>query len=203
MICKYLYRVTHGKKTIHWVSWEKVNTNKDNGGLWVRSLKSLNISLLVKWWWRLRSEPFTLWEKVITWVYKLSDKGDDYYSMKTMIGVWNNITVIKRELERKDIPDDKIIKKHQDGICVLWKCDFTGDENYKVSGLRHILEDNGPVHIAKFSLIKEIPLKVLCFIWRAKGGCIPLAATLTKRGINFQPPHAVNVTRWKKRLIIF
>lgn len=147
---RFLWGGSEDKKTIHWVSWEKVIADKDKGGLGVGSLKSINISLLVKWLWRLRSESSTQWAKVITGVHKLHDKGDDYYSMKSMTGVWNNIAGIKRELEKRGIPHENIIKKHQGGNDISWRCEITGDGKYKVSALRHILEDNGHVVIDSF-----------------------------------------------------
>lgn len=68
----FLWGGSEGKKSIHWVSWDKVIAGKNKGGLEIASLKSLNISLLVKWWWRLRSEPTMLWVKVITGIHKLT-----------------------------------------------------------------------------------------------------------------------------------
>ncbi|CAH1437503.1 unnamed protein product [Lactuca virosa] len=102
-----------------------------------------------------------------------------------MIRVRNNIVGIKRELERKGISHAKS-RKIRMRLVYCGSAISLGVGKYKVSALPHILEDNGPVHIAKFSWIKEILLKVLCFIWKAKGGRIPLAAALTKRGINLQ-----------------
>ncbi|CAI9282816.1 unnamed protein product [Lactuca saligna] len=101
-----------------------------------------------------------------------------------MIGVWNNIARIKRELEKRGIPHDNIIKKHQGGNDISWKCEITRDGKYKVSALRYILEDNGQVDIDNFIWIKEIPLKVSCFIWRAKRSRISTMTTPSSRGIN-------------------
>jgi hypothetical protein len=41
-----------GRK-ISWVSWKSVCQHKDYGGLGVRDVRILNVSLLAKWKWRL------------------------------------------------------------------------------------------------------------------------------------------------------
>lgn len=40
----------------HWVAWDVVINPKDYGGLGVGSLHMANLSLLAKWWWRLKVE---------------------------------------------------------------------------------------------------------------------------------------------------
>lgn len=52
------------KAKINWVSWEKVITSKDKGGLGVRSLHPINISLMT--WWRLHTDRNSLWCCVIS-----------------------------------------------------------------------------------------------------------------------------------------
>ncbi|GKV53298.1 hypothetical protein SLEP1_g59830, partial [Rubroshorea leprosula] len=43
------------KRKINWVSWDKVCSNKMEGGLGVKDLRKFNLALLGKWWGRLAS----------------------------------------------------------------------------------------------------------------------------------------------------
>lgn len=45
-----------GTKKNHWVKWEVICKSKKKGGLGIKDLRKLNISLMCKWWWRLEKE---------------------------------------------------------------------------------------------------------------------------------------------------
>lgn len=51
------------------MAWAKVIESKKNGGLGVGSIKALRIALIVKCWWRLKTEPNNLWASVIYMVF--------------------------------------------------------------------------------------------------------------------------------------
>ncbi|MCI22352.1 putative non-LTR retroelement reverse transcriptase [Trifolium medium] len=54
-----------GGKKISWVKWRVVCQEKKNGGLGVRDLKAVNLSLLMKWRWRLlQREDMAHWKEV-------------------------------------------------------------------------------------------------------------------------------------------
>nr|KAJ0226647.1 hypothetical protein LSAT_V11C100002300 [Lactuca sativa] len=61
----FLWGIDENKKKIHWVSRDKVVAPKSKGGLGVGSICALNMSLIVKWWWRLKDKDESLWGKVI------------------------------------------------------------------------------------------------------------------------------------------
>jgi hypothetical protein len=44
------------KKKYHLVKWEIICKSKKKGGLGIKNLKRMNISLLCKWWWKLEKE---------------------------------------------------------------------------------------------------------------------------------------------------
>jgi hypothetical protein len=44
------------KKSYHLIKLDKICRAKKNGGLGIKDLRKLNISLLVKWWWALENE---------------------------------------------------------------------------------------------------------------------------------------------------
>jgi hypothetical protein len=53
------------KTSICWVKWEDVCKPKREGGLGVRNMRTVNLSLLAKWRWRLLLEGEDLWREVI------------------------------------------------------------------------------------------------------------------------------------------
>ena len=54
----------HSKRST-WVSWNKVLTSKEKGGLGVSSLFALNRALMFKWVWRFFKQSDSLWVRVI------------------------------------------------------------------------------------------------------------------------------------------
>ena len=52
------------------------------------TIKSLNISLMVKWWWRLRTGASTIWAAVIKGIHNLNSKPDDYYANNRLPSTW-------------------------------------------------------------------------------------------------------------------
>ena len=61
-----------GGKKISWVKWETVCQTKINGGLGVKDLRVMNISLLAKWQWRLLDGDMALWKDVLNAKYGLN-----------------------------------------------------------------------------------------------------------------------------------
>jgi len=57
--------VRSDQNKICWVKWSKICQPKAKGGLGVRDIKLVNISLLAKWRWRLLSEEDLLWKFVL------------------------------------------------------------------------------------------------------------------------------------------
>lgn len=56
------------KKKYHLVRWEIVCKSKKKGGLGLKNIRKLNISLLCKWWWRLENEE-GLWQMIVKYKY--------------------------------------------------------------------------------------------------------------------------------------
>ncbi|GJX02021.1 RNA-directed DNA polymerase, eukaryota, reverse transcriptase zinc-binding domain protein [Tanacetum coccineum] len=52
-------------KKLAWINWNQVLASLERGGLGVESLKSFNLALLLKWRWRLVSNPNALWVSII------------------------------------------------------------------------------------------------------------------------------------------
>ena len=56
-------------KKLHLISWGKICNPKQRGGLGLTSVKSRNLSLLGKWWWRAYGGRLSFWNKILTQCY--------------------------------------------------------------------------------------------------------------------------------------
>ncbi|MCH88363.1 LINE-1 reverse transcriptase like, partial [Trifolium medium] len=67
---EFLWGGVNGGKKLSWIKWKVVCQEKKNGGLGVRDLKAVNLSLLMKWRWRLLQRgEVGLWKEVLVAKY--------------------------------------------------------------------------------------------------------------------------------------
>jgi hypothetical protein len=67
---EFLWGGVKGGRKLCWVKWKVVCQPKCKGGLGVRDIKAVNLSLLMKWRWRLlNSEVFGIWKDVLVAKY--------------------------------------------------------------------------------------------------------------------------------------
>ena len=64
------------------------------------TIRTLNTSLLVKCWWRLKTEKNSLWVKIVKGIHNLHSKPHDYLSNLKISGVLNNIAACKNDLKK-------------------------------------------------------------------------------------------------------
>ncbi|XP_058777040.1 uncharacterized protein LOC131651391 [Vicia villosa] len=62
---KFLWRGVDGGGGINWVSWRSVCKPKAEGGLSIRDVDSMNVSLLMKWKWRIMTEENAIWSNIL------------------------------------------------------------------------------------------------------------------------------------------
>lgn len=60
------------KRKYHLVKWELICRSKKKGGLGIKDIRKMNISLLCKWWWKLENES-GLWQDLIQAKYIKQD----------------------------------------------------------------------------------------------------------------------------------
>ncbi|KAJ0532538.1 putative RNA-directed DNA polymerase [Helianthus annuus] len=65
MIKKFLWGGALEERKMRWVSWDRVTRHKKDGGLGLNKLKEINLSLLVKWGWRYKTEKNGMWKRII------------------------------------------------------------------------------------------------------------------------------------------
>jgi hypothetical protein len=57
------------KRRINWVKWEDICRTKEEGGLGIRDLRVVNLSLLAKWRWKLLTNDDEVWKNVMVAKY--------------------------------------------------------------------------------------------------------------------------------------
>jgi len=72
---EFLCGGVRGGWKVCWVKWRKVCQPRSKGGLGVREVKMVNLSLLAKWKWRLLQEDQPLWKRVLVDKYGDHVKG--------------------------------------------------------------------------------------------------------------------------------
>ena len=61
---KFFWHSKGKKKGYHLVKWSRICRSKKKGGLGVKDLRKQNISLLLKWWWKLEKNK-GLWQDIV------------------------------------------------------------------------------------------------------------------------------------------
>lgn len=61
------------------------------GGLGIGSLEATNLSLLIKWWWRFKTEEESLWKNVISSIHGVKGRLDRFDEVYLREGVWKGI----------------------------------------------------------------------------------------------------------------
>jgi hypothetical protein len=80
---EFLWGGKRGRKKINWIKWDVVCLPKKKGGLGVRDVRAVNISLLTKWRWRLLHDDAALWKDMLKSKYGAgiigrTELGEDY-----------------------------------------------------------------------------------------------------------------------------
>nr|GFA37785.1 RNA-directed DNA polymerase, eukaryota [Tanacetum cinerariifolium] len=66
-----------------------------------------------------------------------------------------------------------------------WFCDLAGDGEFRFKEVRNFIDKLFlPSHVESTRWVKNIPIKVNIFAWRARRDCLPTRANLVQRGVN-------------------
>lgn len=57
----FIWNSSDQRKSINWVNWKKMCSSKENGGLGIKNIELFNISLLLKWMWRIIHDKEVVW----------------------------------------------------------------------------------------------------------------------------------------------
>jgi hypothetical protein len=72
---EFLWGGRMGRKKICWIKWDTICLPKKNGGLGVRDIRTVNISLLAKWRWKLLDNKQAVWKDVLISKYGVNVVG--------------------------------------------------------------------------------------------------------------------------------
>ncbi|KAJ0497121.1 putative RNA-directed DNA polymerase [Helianthus annuus] len=103
-IKKFLWGNVEGRRPMYWVNWDRVALPKDKGGLGLAKLASINISLLVKWGWRYKTEQNVLWKRVVDAFHTVRRNWDFFPCRKGLGGPWSNIVKVLSTTNIEGVP---------------------------------------------------------------------------------------------------
>ena len=64
MMTKFWWGDGDKGRPIHWISWDKLCKQKEDGGMGFRQLRAFNLALLTKQAWRIATQPSSLLDQV-------------------------------------------------------------------------------------------------------------------------------------------
>ncbi|WJX91754.1 hypothetical protein P8452_73481 [Trifolium repens] len=132
---EFLWGARNGNKKINWVKWEDVCKPKTLGGLGVRDIRAVNISLLTKWRRRLLFDDDSIWKGVIRSKYgeeaigrvEVSENCTPWFSSLW----WKDITSIGSNLDVNWFSKE-VVKVIGDGRATsFWKDTWVGERPFE------------------------------------------------------------------------
>jgi hypothetical protein len=75
--------------------WPKICKHKKKGGLGIKDIKLLNISLLCKWWWKLENEQ-RLWQEIVRHKYIKTKSVCTVKHRQTDSPIWSDLLKIQK-----------------------------------------------------------------------------------------------------------
>ena len=98
-------------------------------------IRALNVSLITKWWWRLMTEPDSLWARALKGIHNLKIITSYCISKKAITGVWNNVENVQEDLKDFGIDiENVLVKRVERGDDTLfWLDRWIGNLSLKIS----------------------------------------------------------------------
>ncbi|KAJ0527046.1 putative RNA-directed DNA polymerase [Helianthus annuus] len=92
-----------GGKSIKWIAWDKMVAPKRHGGLGVGDIRSLNLSLLAKWWWKLKTNHNALWVRVVVAIHGNKKEVQAFPFNKRIAGIWKDIGAVEKDFSKMNL----------------------------------------------------------------------------------------------------
>jgi hypothetical protein len=128
---QFLWGGVRGGCKISWVKWEVVCKSKSQGGLGVRDVRLVNLSLLAKWRWRLLQPGMPLWKEILVAKYGNHIVDHVVWSNRRIPGSssswWKEICTLEGVVPLKNWLGDSIVRKVGNGGSTLfWSSNWIG-----------------------------------------------------------------------------
>ena len=82
------------KKKYHLLRWDIINKSKTYGGLGIKNIHKMNVSLLCKWWWKLEAEN-GIWLQIVTKKYMSRDTVGSVRHKIDDSSIWSDLLKVK------------------------------------------------------------------------------------------------------------
>lgn len=92
--CRFFWQGGNGKKNYHLVKWSRICRSKTKDGLGVKDLRKQNISLLVKWWWKLDALN-GLWQDIVKAKYVKTESIATVRAKFSDSPIWKDLLKVK------------------------------------------------------------------------------------------------------------
>jgi hypothetical protein len=130
---EFLWGGAKGGKRINWVRWSVVCREKKNGGLGVKDIRFVNLSLLAKWRWRLLQPERSLWKDVLLAKYGRRILNESDWATPTIpsnaSNWWRSLVNLDKEVPGKNWLMESIRRKVGDGAkTTFWSSIWIGNE---------------------------------------------------------------------------
>ncbi|KAJ0613760.1 putative RNA-directed DNA polymerase [Helianthus annuus] len=149
---RFLWGGCMGNNKTCWVPWFKVVAPKEQGGLGIGSLASMNKAMMVKWLVKFKNEPTHLWSKVIKAIHGRNRSFPSIPLMNSVCGVWKNILLLSKsdDLKVSDVEDRMEVQLGRGDKTLFWLDKWAGD---------FVLKDQFPqlfaLEIDKYCLVEH------------------------------------------------
>ncbi|KAJ0507530.1 hypothetical protein HanIR_Chr11g0507201 [Helianthus annuus] len=126
---KFLWGGCLEKNKMCWVPWFKVVAPKQQGGLGIGSLASMNKAMMVKWIVKFRNESTHLWSRVITAIHRRNRNYPTIQLMNSISGIWKNIVQLGKgaDLKLSDVESRLEVQLGCGNKTFFWLDKWAGD----------------------------------------------------------------------------
>jgi hypothetical protein len=129
---EFLWGGVRGGNKISWVKWSVVCKEKSKGGLDVRDIKLVNLSLLSKWRWRLLQTEAPLWKRVLVAKYgshiTTQVEWSNFRIPSCSSKWWKDICALEGVIESKNWLLESVVRRIGDGgTTSFWLTCWLGD----------------------------------------------------------------------------
>ncbi|WJX14094.1 hypothetical protein P8452_04402 [Trifolium repens] len=168
---EFLWGGVKGGRKISWVKWSVVCREKCKGGLGVRDIRIVNLSLLAKWRWRLLLPGRPLWKDILVAKYGSHILGEvDWSSYRISFFAsswWKSIVAVENAIPGKNWWLESVSGKVGNGMDTsFWKTKWLGDLSLAEAFPRLFSLSNHKDDVVSNFLVREGDDCSWAFSWR-------------------------------------